>query len=83
VLWLTAFTWKGFAQSTAATQIPATPQALPSVALDECLAASLAQASGLKTAKSGLDTASAQLAYSLRSDGPTLGESAGYFINSP
>jgi outer membrane protein TolC len=91
LLWLIALAGEGFAQSAADSQSAATPdavavpapQTLPSVTLDECLAASLVQAPGLKTAKLGLDTASAQLGYTLGSNGLTLGESAGYFYQFP
>lgn len=79
----------GFAQEAAAAQSPGTAdaaaptEALPAVSLDDCLAASLAGAPGLKTAKLGLDTATSQLAYTAGSNGLTVGESAGYFYQWP
>ena len=64
------------------TAVP-TAQVLPQASLDDCLSASLSGAPGLRTAKVSLDTASAQLADAIGSNGLTLGESAGYSYQWP
>ena len=55
------------------------PTPLPSVSLQDCLAASQAGAPALKSAQLTLDSAAAQLALSVGANGLTLGETAGYF----
>jgi outer membrane protein TolC len=91
MLCIAAFAGRGLAQevgdfpksvSSGAVAAPST-DAPASVGLEECLAASLAGAPGLKTAKLSLDTGSAQLAYAIGNNGLTLGESAGYFYQWP
>ncbi len=59
------------------------PAASAQVGLDDCLAAALAGAPGLRTAKLTLDTASSILTDAIGSNGLTLGESAGYFYQWP
>ncbi|MGA2547373.1 MAG: TolC family protein [Rectinemataceae bacterium] len=91
VLCCAAFIAQGLAQETESAPKPEGPDAAAvtssdatvSIGLDECLAASLAGAPGLKTAKLSLDTGSAQLAYAIGSNGLTLGESAGYLFQWP
>lgn len=73
----------GFAQQAADSVAPPAPESAPAMSLDDCLAASLAGAPGLKTAKLSLDTAASQLTYTVGSNGLTVGESAGYFYQWP
>lgn len=73
----------GFAQQAADTVAPPAPESAPALSLDDCLAASLVAAPGLKSAKLTLDTASAQITDTIGSNGLTLGESAGYFYQWP
>jgi outer membrane protein TolC len=78
-----AFAASGFAQEAADTVAQPAPESAPAMSLDDCLAASLTAAPGLKTAKLSLDTASSQETYTIGGNGLTLGESAGYFYQWP
>ena len=59
----------------------AIPDSTAAASLEECLSASQTGSPSLKTARLSLDTASAQLAYALGSNGLTLGENGGYFYD--